>query len=319
MQDGGFQGFSMGGDPSGSTDAPSPGQQQFSQPVQPAQGQGQQGNSYADTFLASVPDNVRPIIEPYARQWDGGVTRQFQQLQGQLQEYQQFGDVEDLQAAAQLYDMLATSPLELLQLLHQGLDGRPEYQQWVQQTYGGAQAAPQPQWPGQQFQQQVPPGVPQGFTGQQPFSPQVPVQGPQGQFAPQQPALPPEFQQKFSMLENVVQQLAQHTLATHQAAQEAQEDEQLEDYLDELRQTHGDFDETYVLSLANIGMPFEQAIQQYQTLAAGRPLPPTPGSGPTLSGGGAPPQQAQTVKDLSNKDVQNLVSSVLAQVNQAGN
>jgi hypothetical protein len=315
-----LQGFSMGGDPSGSTE-PAPGSQAPPQQVQPShEGQGQQQGQYSSPFLTQVPDNVRPLIEPYVRQWDAGVTQRFQQLQGQLQQYQQFGDAEDLATAAQLYDMLASNPMELLQLLHQGLDGRPEYQQWVAQTYG-TPAASQAQWQQPGFPQV--PGVPQGFAGQQQYvQPGSPVQGLPGQVPgqfPQQQQAPPEYIQKMGMLENIVGQLAQGFLEQRQAQEEAVEDQALDQYLEGLRQQYGDFDETYVLSMAQVGMPFEQAIQQYQQLAGARPLPQAPRPGPTLSGTGQAPQQAQTVKDLSNKDVQGLVAGVLAQVNQAGN
>src|SRR6516164_6951134 len=93
-----------------------------------AQGQGQgqpQGQpseySLAEGFLGRVPQEHRSIIEPYVKQWDAGVTRRFAELHSQLQPYTELGDLETLQAAAGLAQMLEENPYQVYGILHQAL------------------------------------------------------------------------------------------------------------------------------------------------------------------------------------------------------
>lgn len=122
---GGGQG-STSGDAGTSTASGSEGSQE---------GQGQQeapkgavepaGSSFGDDFLTRVDPAHRPILEPYVKQWDAGVTRRFQTLQSQLQPYQQLGlPAEELQAAVQTYQLLDQQPEVLYNILKQHMEAQ---------------------------------------------------------------------------------------------------------------------------------------------------------------------------------------------------
>lgn len=90
--------------------------------------------SLAEGFLKNIPEEHRAIIAPYVRDWDGGVTRRFQQIHAQYEPYKQLGDFEELQKAVAIQQFLATNPLEfrerleatIQELLDQGLIEMPE-------------------------------------------------------------------------------------------------------------------------------------------------------------------------------------------------
>lgn len=74
------------------------------------QGSGESEYSLASDFLSRVPDNDRAVVERYVKQWDAGVTRRFQDLHSQYSPYRELGEVEDLQKAVNLIEMLNGDP-----------------------------------------------------------------------------------------------------------------------------------------------------------------------------------------------------------------
>jgi hypothetical protein len=270
-----------------------------------AQGQGsaegqQSEYSLAEGFLGRVPQEHRSIIEPYVKQWDAGVTRRFAELHSQLQPYTELGDLETLQAAAGLAQMLEENPYQVYGILHQALmNGEmidPQSGQPFQQP--GQQLGQQP---GQQFQQ--PPGQ-QMLPGQA-------EQGLAGQ------ELPPAVAARFDQLTNAVIAMGQHILGQQQTTQEESEDQALDEWLGSLHEEYGDFDEQWVLGRILNGEEPEAAIQGFNQLITDRAssqlnrqsgLPNLLGAG----GGGGAPADPTNVKNLSRKQTQGLVASVLA-------
>lgn len=63
-------------------------------------------SEFVQGLLKEAPDEHKTLLEPYLKKWDAGVSRRFQELQGQLKPYQDFGDVETIQQAVELYHML---------------------------------------------------------------------------------------------------------------------------------------------------------------------------------------------------------------------
>lgn len=302
-----LQGFQQG-EPSANGAGASGGSTEGAQPQGQGTGAQQPDYSLAGDFLQRVPPEHRPILEPYVKQWDAGVTRRFQELHGRLQPWEQLGaDPETVQQALQVFELLDSNPQMLYEFLQQelGLSPQQAAQQVVQQQ--GYPASPSQGYP------QVP--QPSQYPQQQTYG------GQQNQLGQVQ-GLPPEFQQKFETFERTLQALAEHTLMQHQAQQQAQEDSQLDQYLNQLRQEFGDFDEDYVLVKMHQGMDGGAAVQEYLGLVqqamnqAGR-------SGqsvqlPTLSGTGAAPQEPQTVTKLKSNDVKSIVANLLEQVNSQG-
>lgn len=94
------------------------------------EGQGSEDYSLAGGFLDRVPQEHRPIVEPYVKQWDAGVTRRFQDLHGELKPYQELGSYEDLQQMAQIIEVLNNEPERVFQALQEQLypEGLPQAQ-----------------------------------------------------------------------------------------------------------------------------------------------------------------------------------------------
>lgn len=260
------------------------------------QGSGTEGSEYSPIgsgFLQRVPEEHRPIVEPYVKQWDAGVTRRFQELQSQLAPYQQFGDIEDIAAAMELVQAIDSDPWRVYGILHQSLmGGQPPVG-----PQGGQQVPPQGQQ--QQFGQQD-----QGLSG------------------PDGMALPPQVQQRFDQMQNMLVALAQHVLGEQQTKTQAQEDAELDGWLSNLHTEFGDFDDQWVMMKVYQGQSPEDAINEFNGLVTSRAQQTVSANSrvPNLlgSGGGAVNNENGSVKDLSRKDTKSLVASVLEKASQAG-
>lgn len=256
---------------------------------QPRQGQGQPQNQRGgaqNDFLSSILEQVdpahRPIVEPYLGKWNAGVSRRFQELHGELAPFKELGaDPQTLQQAYQLYQMIDSDPQGVMNLLQEALSE-------LGVDPGGA-GSPQGQ------------GNPQTQMGQ----------------PAQQSAIPPEFEQRLSTYEKVLEQLAQHYLGEQTKQTEQQEDAALDQYLGHLKQEFGDFDEDYVLAKMNAGKSGEEAVRAYHAAIQGQVNQRSrmPNVGPVLGGGGAIPQEGKSITDASPKETKALVAQILAASN----
>jgi hypothetical protein len=275
------EGTATGGSPAPQGEAAGNGGQQ--------QGQGSSssgdGYSLGPGFLQRVPEEHRAILEPYVKQWDAGVTRRFQELQSQLAPYQEFGDIENISAAMQLAQVIDENPWQVYGILHQALMG--------QQPPVGQEI------PGQQ--------PPQGQQDQG-------LSGPEGE-------LPPQAQQRLDQMQQMLVALAQHVLGEQATKTQAQEDQELDSWLQGLHTEFGDFDDQWVLMRVYQGSGPEEAIKAFNDLVqerAGKQLSAN-GRAPNLlgGGGGATATGNDDVRSLSRGDTKSLVASVLAQASQA--
>lgn len=292
MSDTAPQGEALQGQPPAGTE---------SAPPDPS-GQGSSNEySLASDFLQQIPEAHREIVSQYVPAWDAGVTRRFQALHQEVAPYKELGDAETLQQALQVYRLMDESPEVILAILQQELG-----QQTPQPTFQ------QPVAP-QSYQPQ---GIPQGFQtpGQPPvgggFAPSVPGQSPQFQ------GLPPEIMEKIQLQETVLSHVAQFVIEQQQQATQAQEDMALEQELTLLKTQYGDFDEDYVLSLAEAGMDLDKAVQTWQQKRQeiiNSAAASTAGLPPTLNGGGTPPGESQSVVDMKKNETRNLVASLVSQ------
>lgn len=251
------------------------------------QSQGSEGEtseySIGGDFLKGVPDEHKSILEPYVKKWDAGVTRRFQDLHNQYKPYQDLGlDVEELSQAAQVYQMLQDD--DQAKIIYNAL-----HEQFGQEV-------------ADQFAQE---------QNQQQQNGSNSLQG-----------LPPEFVQRIDQQQQMLESLAQIILNQQSQSAEAQEDAELDNYLNLLKEEFGDYDEDYVLAKMDAGMSGEDAVKQYQAMVQtvlnqnGSKLPILP----TLSnqGGSSVPVQTQSIKDLPRKDVKELVAKVLADTHNQG-
>ena len=122
---------------------------------------------------------------------------------------------------------------------------------------------------------------------------------------------------RYAELRQGYENLAQIVVGQHEEKQAAQEDKQLDDYLNQLTQTLGEYDERYVLALMDTGMSGEDAVREFQNLisekagAVNRPPAPT-----VMSPGGSPPSQAINPAELDDKGRRSLVAQMLQTVAQ---
>lgn len=145
--------------------------------------------------------------------------------------------------------------------------------------------------------------------------------GPGGQPAkmPEFEGLPPQFVEQFQNQQTMLENLAQLVLESRHKETEQQEDAALEEYVSELKKTHGDFDEDFVLAKMWHGMSGEDAVKAYQSLTQeiinGREKPkPQP---PGLFGGGVIPTDTPDVSKLTGKETRNMVAELLARAGQS--
>jgi hypothetical protein len=111
-------------------------------------------------------------------------------------------------------------------------------------------------------------------------------------------------------------QLSQQIQQQQQASQQEQEDEALEEYLDDLREEYGDFDEEYVVGLIAAGLDGEDAVERFQQLindiASNTEVEPRANYPQVMSGGGGVPDYGEVdTSSMSNQDTQALIAEIL--------
>jgi hypothetical protein len=74
-------------------------------------------SEFARGILSGIPDEDRPVVAKYIKEWDGNVTRKFQEIHQQYQPYMELGDIEDIQYARYYASMMQNDPAELIRTL----------------------------------------------------------------------------------------------------------------------------------------------------------------------------------------------------------
>jgi hypothetical protein len=128
--------------------------------------------------------------------------------------------------------------------------------------------------------------------------------------------LPASVRNKLSKLdehERILGIVTQEMLERQASDEEAQEDQALEEYLTELAEEYGDFDEDYVVGLIAAGVDGEEAIARYQHIVNSHATPAPKDSAPTvMSGsGGIPTSGSVNVSKLNPQDTQALITEML--------
>lgn len=133
--------------------------------------------------------------------------------------------------------------------------------------------------------------------------------------------LPPILKEKLSKLDEHERALAQmrQELEHRQAAErEAQEDAALEEYLEELTEEYGEFDQDYVVGLIAAGVDGEEAVARYQYLTQRVASQPKVQAPTVMSGSGGIPSSGPRpeLSKLSNTQTQDLVAELLRMTKQ---
>ena len=202
--------------------------------------------SMVNPFLKNVNPADRPVLERYLKDWDANVTRRFQAIHDQYRPYKNLGDLDTIQSAMAVYQMLGNDPMQIHRLLETELA-----EELAQQRAAQGQQVPQ---------QVVQPGA------EQPHE----IWG----------SMPPAAVEKLGQMEQLLTAMAQRLIDGDQKQKQADDDSKLEATLNSLREKYGDFDEEYVLSKMFRGSKPEEAVQAYKTFVqgivsqnGGRPVP----------------------------------------------
>ncbi len=131
----------------------------------------------------------------------------------------------------------------------------------------------------------------------------------------QEPTAEDMLQKRLDAMDAQQRQIAEVMIAQHRAEEVQRADAQLDAELKQMRTTHGDFDDEWVLSKlqANPRMTVEAAVQSYQQFENKVRSKYAPK--PLFMGGGSSglPGSAPDVKKLSDKDTNNYVAEILRQ------
>jgi hypothetical protein len=131
--------------------------------------------------------------------------------------------------------------------------------------------------------------------------------------------LPEEFAQKWVEQQTLLDNLAQVVIKQNERVQTEQEDQQLNAEMKRLRDTHGDFDEKFVLARMWHGESGDSAVKAFNELKQGilnsqekvRPQPPS------LTGGGPLPADKKSVTEMDKKQVKDLMVNMLERAQQS--
>ena len=177
-------------------------------------------------FLNNIPEQDRAIVAKYAKDWDAGVTRKFQSYTDRLKPYEELGSVEDIKLGMELAALLQADPQKFYNDLAEAL-GIGDSSNMSDLGNAGTQ-----------------PPVSENPGGNE----SDPIQA---ELAATKQALV-EMQQKFE----------QYTSSQTEQQQLAE----LDSYLKNLHNTHGNFDDDYVLLRMSRGLDAEAAIKEYNKM-----------------------------------------------------
>lgn len=261
---------------------------------QQQQQQGQGSDSLADNFLSSVSDEDKEVVGKYIKEWDAGVTRKFQEIHGSYAPYKDLGDIESLQQAIAVAQMLENDPEHIYNALAEMLEKNVQPNtQGQQQGNGNQNGLGNLGLPGQQ---QVPPELNAYLT---------PVQ------------------EQMAQQQKMLEQLAQIVVTTNNQSREQQEDAALDSWLAGLHEKHGQFDDNAVLFKVMNGMDGDQAVEGWKNdiLQSAKELGLTTYQGPTpppsLSGGSVP-DNGTSVTEMDSKSTKELVANIMQMASQQG-
>ena len=243
-----------------------------------------------------MPEEHRTLLSPYVKQWDGQVTKKFQDYSNRLKPYEALGTVEDLQKYTNFANNFRNDPEGLFRLMWNGL--QEQYGDTFQaellrilelETEGTEEMSDQNTGYGQDFQST-------GYDQNGPDQNDV-------------------FQQ------NVMQELnslREWKASVEQGQVDAQEQEQLDNLLGEMHNAFGEFDDDFiVLQLSRHG-DVQQAMQAWNDLTGKYSSQQAPvRQAPKIMGGqgGVPSGQVDTSK-LRGAERRQAIANALAQLEE---
>lgn len=250
------------------------------------------GHPAWDEILTDLPDEIQTMLRPKLAEWDRGVQEKFQQIHQQYDPYKPLVEnnipLDQVQQALFLAHQLDTNPADLVQ---KAID-HFNLEQFKQQTQ---QVVPDP-------------------DGEDDFS-----DSPYGEL---------ENDPRFKAFLEKQQELESRFQEREQQEQEAEAEAALEQYLTELKEQHGEFDENYVVTLLANGVDGEAAVKQFQTSVSQAAAALVQNQNPpkqqaVIAGGGGTsgsgiPDAPVSFGKMTGGEVSDLVAQYINQANQSG-
>lgn len=197
----------------------------------------QELSDFANGFLKDVDESDREIVSKYIKQWDGGVTRKFQEYSGKLKGYEELGDLDTLVNAQGLVQDIQNDPVQFFNYFR---DYLLENAQAIQEQYGI-----------DDLQKAL--GMAQQMSNNE-----LDDSG-----LPEYDGIPKEFVQQFQEMQSKLESFGSEYEQMKASQQEREQMEMLDNVLSDLHNEHGDFDDRVVLSLIASGLAPEEAIQEW--------------------------------------------------------
>lgn len=186
---------------------------------------GDDDGGLANPFLANIPEEDRPVVEKYIKDWDAGVTKKFQSYSDELNTYKEFGNADEIRTAMVIMQELSANPIEFIARTQEFVNNNPDL-----------------------------------------FKEFMMEQEPNTSDLSQYGDLPEEFVGRYSQTESQLQQL-QAELADLKEEQTTKEQLQmLDSVIEDMHNTHGSFNDEYVIMKIAQGMSPEDAISEWQSV-----------------------------------------------------
>lgn len=235
-------------------------------------------------FLHGIPDQDRPIVAKYIKDWDGNVTKRFQKIHDEYRPYKELGDVEAIQRAINFQENFRQSGDQVFANM---------FKHWFE--FHKDQAVPK-------LYELL------GVEGARDmYGQQMNDEG----FDPGEPPDPRDIE--FSNMQQELEEMRAWRAEQTEAAQMAEAQKQLDNVMRDLHNAHGDFDDTYVITQMAAGANPQQAIEAYQNLVSGiGSRQPTRTPFKTMGGQGGVPSGQVDVTKLGPADRKAAVQQMLA-------
>ena len=78
-------------------------------------------SEFAQGILNKIPEQDRNIVAKYIKDWDGNVTKKFQEIHENYKPYKEFGSVEDLKTAMEIISQMNNDPIGFINLMQEAL------------------------------------------------------------------------------------------------------------------------------------------------------------------------------------------------------
>lgn len=233
----------------------------------------------SDPFLKNIPPQERAVVSRYVKEWNSGAQKKFREYVGRIKPYEQLGSVEDLQKITAFVRNLQSNPEPFFRALYLGLEERA----------------------GENFQQEL------------------------NRILQREAEMADDYEQTGYEYEepdedtvwrgNIEQELEDFRAwreQQEQSREEAAQFEALDNYIAQMHNQFGEFDDTFILSRLAEGRNAQQAFQDWQAMGA-KYFGGTQRQAPkTLGGQGGVPTQQVDAKTLRGRDRRGAVEALLA-------